>query len=119
MSSSPQTFACLCFAFLSTGVCAQQVLLDATFDGLDNGSLEDFSFQGNDIGVAAGGSWNPATGLLSMVQDAASAGTMGIVSVLPGGGVALFYDIDLDSVDVADGTLGRFFVRIEVTVAED
>ena len=48
--------------------------------GVANGTAEEFSFLGNSFAIAAGGNWSATDGLLSMTQDADSAGTMGIVS---------------------------------------
>ena len=85
MNFMPAKFAtCFCVFALLTGVAladdsvpSNEVLIDATFNGVADGTLEEFSLISNNIG---GPAWNNATGQASMSVNATSNGTTGCVS---------------------------------------
>lgn len=74
---------CLFFALLAgaaaadDSVAGNEVLIDATFNNVDDGTLEQFSLLSNGIGNPA---WDNATGQASMSVNAGSNGTTGCVS---------------------------------------
>ena len=100
------------FVLSNLTVLGQTVLLDATFDGVANGTNETFEILSNNPAATSGATWDPATGIVNRGSNAnstAGAVSSATIDVAGIGTVPLVYKIEVTSASGNSTANGAFF----------